>query len=60
LTFDLSSPILYVLGVETAVKERLDEQVREKTKYKLNFEMMGILRSNPSFAVASGFRLPHR
>jgi len=30
LTFDLSSPILYELGFETAVSEWLDEQIREK------------------------------
>lgn len=30
LTFDLSLPILYELGFETAVSEWLDEQIREK------------------------------
>ncbi|MBC8471040.1 MAG: PAS domain S-box protein [Planctomycetes bacterium] len=37
LTFDLSSPILYELGFETAVSEWLDEQIREKHGIQTEF-----------------------
>jgi PAS domain S-box-containing protein len=37
LTFDLSSPILYELGFETAVTEWLDEQIREKHGIQTEF-----------------------
>ena len=37
LTFDLSSPILYELGFETAVSELLDEQIREKHGIETEF-----------------------
>ncbi|MBW7990653.1 MAG: hypothetical protein FVQ84_11650 [Planctomycetes bacterium] len=37
LTFDLSSPILYELGFETAVAEWLDEQIREKHGIQTEF-----------------------
>jgi PAS domain S-box-containing protein len=37
LTFDLSSPILYELGFETAVSEWLDEQIREKHGIETEF-----------------------
>jgi len=37
LTFDLSSPILYGLGFETAVIEWLDEQVGEKHGIQTEF-----------------------
>lgn len=41
LTFDLSSPILYELGFETAVAEWLDEQVRQKHGIQIEFEDNG-------------------
>jgi PAS domain S-box-containing protein len=37
LTFDLSSPILYELGFETAVTEWLDEQIKEKHGIQTEF-----------------------
>ncbi|MCP4608675.1 MAG: PAS domain S-box protein [Planctomycetes bacterium] len=37
LTFDLSSPILYELGFETAVSEWLDEQIKEKHGIQTEF-----------------------
>ena len=37
LTSDLSSPILYELGFEAAMKERFDEQVREKYGIQADF-----------------------
>jgi PAS domain S-box-containing protein len=37
LTFELSSPILYELGFETAVTEWLDEQIREKHGIQTEF-----------------------
>jgi signal transduction histidine kinase len=37
LTFDLSYPILYELGFETAVTEWLDEQIREKHEIQTEF-----------------------
>jgi len=44
LTFDLSSPILYELGFETAVTEWLDEQIREKHGIQAEFRDDGQLK----------------
>jgi len=38
LVFDLSSPVLYELGFETAVADWLDEQIKEKHGIKTEFE----------------------
>jgi len=38
LVFDLSSPVLYELGFETAVADWLDEQIRQKHRIKTKFE----------------------
>ena len=38
LTFDLGSPTLYELGIEAAVREYLDEEIRQKHGIETEFE----------------------
>lgn len=57
LTFDLSSPILYVLGFETAVEESLDEQVREKHGIQAEFRDDGHIEIESELGRGSRFTM---